>query len=83
MWQLVLSKVPVKRRVIYSDEHDLLCGLEDILGLPVHDGETVQLDGITCGVGMVIEGETLRSSLYLSPKVLPVLPMYSTVYPGW
>ena len=50
----------------------------------VHSGEIVHLDGMTCGAGLVIDGEgALRCSLYLSPKVLPVLPIYSTIHPGW
>ena len=35
VWQLVLAKVSVKRRVIDSDEHDLLYGPGDALGIPV------------------------------------------------
>ena len=40
-------------RVIDSDGHGLLYGPDDTLGLPVHDRETVQLDIMTCGVGMI------------------------------
>ena len=58
--QLVLAKVPVKGRVIDSDEHSLY-GPKETLGLPVHNGEIVQLDGMACGVGMVIDGTTLTA----------------------
>ena len=54
MWQLVLAKVPFQRRVIDSDEYGFLYGPGDALGLPIHYGKTVQLDGMMCGVGMVI-----------------------------
>ena len=54
-----------------TDEHSLLYGPKETLGLPVYNGEIVQFDGMTCGVGMVIEGEgAVRCSLYLSLNVL-------------
>ena len=46
---VVVSTCQVKGRVIGSDEHSLLYGPKEILGLPVHDGEFVQLDGMTYG----------------------------------
>ena len=56
-------------KVIVSDEHVLLYDHDDTMGLPVHEGEIVQLDGMTLGVGMVIEGEgALICSLYLSQR---------------
>ena len=56
-----------------TDEHSLLNCPEETLGLPVNNGEIVQLDGMMCGVSMVVDGEgALRCSLYLSSKVLPV-----------
>ena len=54
VWQLVLAKVPVLGRVIDCEESGLLYVSGDALGLPIHYGKTVQLDGMTCGVGMVI-----------------------------
>ena len=58
------------------DEHGLLYGPGDILGLPIHYGEAVKFDGMTCGVGMAIDGGgALRHSLYLSPKFLPIPPI--------
>ena len=81
MWQLVLANIPVEGRVIASDEHDLLNSPGDALGLPIHCGKTVQLDGMTYGVGVVINREgRCKCSLDLSPKVLPVSLMYSTVH---
>ena len=44
------------RGVINPSEHCFHCGLGDALGLPAHDGEAVQFDGMICGVGMVING---------------------------
>ena len=41
-------------RVFDSDKHGLPYGPDDALGLPIHNGETPQLVGMTCGVGMVI-----------------------------
>ena len=64
-----------------TDEHGLLYGPADTVELPVHDGEIVQFDGVTCGVGAVwMGGRAFICSLHLSPKVLPVLPMYSTAF---
>ena len=42
-------------KVIDSDKHGLLHGCGDTLGLPIHDGETVQLHGMACGVDMVLD----------------------------
>ena len=82
MWQFVLAKVSVEGWVIDPDKHGLLDGPGDTLGLPTHDGKIVQFNGETCGVGNAIDrGGVLKSSLYLSQKVLPVSPMYSTVHP--
>ena len=38
----------------YSDGHGLLYGPGGALGLPIHCGKTVQLDGVTSGIGMVV-----------------------------
>ena len=43
--------------VIDTYAHGLLYGSGDGLGLPIHYGEAVQFDGMTCGVGMVTDGE--------------------------
>ena len=42
--------------VIDFDEHGLLYGPSDALGLPIHYGEAFKFDGMTCGVGMIING---------------------------
>ena len=42
-------------RVIDSDEHGLHYGPGDALGLPIHYGKTVQLNGMTCDEGTVIK----------------------------
>ena len=69
--------------VIDSDVHCLLYGPVDVLGFPIHYGKVVKSGGRACGVGMVMDGEgTLRCYLYLFPKFLPVLPIYSIVHPG-
>ena len=44
----------LSRRGMLTDKHGLLYGPGDVLGLLIHGAETVQLDGMTCGVGMVI-----------------------------
>ena len=54
VWQLLLAKFPDLGSVIDYDIHSLLYGPGDALGHPIHYGKTVQLDGMTCGVGMVI-----------------------------
>ena len=70
------------RGVIEADKHGLLYGPGDALGLPIYYGEAVKFDGMPCCVSMIINGEgALRCSLYLSPKVLSVSPMYSILHP--
>ena len=74
----------LSRRVIGSDVHGLLYSPGDALGIPIHYGEAVKLDGMTYGVCLVIDGEgPLRCSLYLSPNFLLVSPMYSILHPRW
>ena len=86
-WGITVNKepaCPVAPHPYTAYIHSLLYGPGDTLGLHLHDGEIVQLDGMTCCVGVFIdEEETLRCSLNLSPKVLPLLLIYSTVHPGW
>ena len=68
---------------IDSDEHGFLYGPGDALAHPIHYGEAVKFDGMTCGVGMVIDQEwALKCSLFLSPKFLPHLQINSIVHPG-
>ena len=54
VWQLVPVRAPVYGRVIACNGHDLPYGPGDALRHCIHYGNTVQLEGITCGVGMVI-----------------------------
>ena len=64
--------------------HGLFDGSSDGLWFPSHYGEVVQCDDVSCGLGNRQRwGErALKCSLYLSPKFLPVSPMYSMVQPG-
>ena len=55
MWQLVFAKVPVTGGIIDCDEHGLLYGPGDALGLPNDHGEVVKFGGMPCGVCMVID----------------------------
>ena len=43
------------RGVIDSDVHGLHYGPSNALGLPIHYGKIVKLNGMTCGVAMVID----------------------------
>ena len=52
-----LPRFLFRRQSLTLDKYDLLYGPGDALGLPIHDGETVQLDAMTCGVDMVKIGE--------------------------
>ena len=57
-----------------SDVHGLLSGPDDALGLPIHYGQIVKCDGVTCCVGMVKDGGG-------GPKVFPVpIPKVSTSF---
>ena len=53
------------RGVTDSNAHGLLNGPDDALGLPIHYGKVVKLHGMTCGVGMVIDGGGV-------PEVFPI-----------
>ena len=77
MWQLVLTQVSVQRRVIGPDKlgfFDVSCCA---LCLPVDYAETVWADWMSCGTGVLVDGDgALTCSLSLSLNVLSVSPMY-------
>ena len=55
--------------VINPDEHCFLYSPCDVLGLPTHCGKAAQFDGMTYGVGMVInEGGGPKMFLVSIPK---------------
>ena len=65
---------------IDPDEHGFLNHPGDPLGLPFHYGKIVHFKG--CWWSLLGEG-ALRCSLYLSPRVCPASPVYSTVHSWW
>ena len=69
MWELVLSKVPVKWRVIYMNKHHLLYVPGDPLWLPINNGETFRAYWVCCRVAMVVnKGWGPKMSLEPVPK---------------
>ena len=56
MGQLVFAQVPVEGWVIYHNEHGLLDGPGDAMCLPVHDGETVYINWVSCGLAVLVNG---------------------------
>ena len=53
--ELILSPVPVKWRVIYTDAHSLLNVPSDSLWLPVNIGKTLRADRVSCRVATVVD----------------------------
>ena len=77
MWHLVLPRF-LLRGDIDSDEHGLLYGPGDAMGLPIYYGEAVKFDGMTFGVGMTINrggrgvaGHTGSPSTVILPYFTP------------
>ena len=56
----------MEESLTYSDEHGFHFGPDDTLGFPVCDGEFVQLDGTTHGVGLVMD-RGVGSLMFLLP----------------
>ena len=57
MGHLAFLQVPVKGWVIYVDEYGLLDGPDDAMCLPVHNGETVHIDWVSCDLAVMVNGE--------------------------
>ena len=64
--QLVLADVPIEGWIIDSDVHGLLDSSCDVVCLPTHNGEVVNPGMMTCGVGMVMDGER-GPEMFLEP----------------
>ena len=69
--QLKLPNAPEEGWIIDPDTHDFLDCPCNVVALPAHNGESVHIDMMTCGVGMVING---GRSPKTSPKPFPKCP---------
>ena len=56
MGHLKLPSVPVDGQITDPDIHDLLDYPCDVVRIPIHSGEIVHCDIMTCDIGMVING---------------------------
>ena len=71
-----ISPVPIEGWVINTDKYGLLDGLGDAVCLPVHKWEAVQINGVSSGLAVLVNGWwVLRCSFSLCLKVLPVSPI--------
>ena len=54
--QLVFPQVPVEGWVIDMDEHGLLYSPGDGMGFPPYNEEAIHIDGVSCGLAVLVNG---------------------------
>ena len=73
MGQLVFPQVPFEGWVIDADKHGLLDSLGDAVCLPAYNGEAVNIDGVPCGLAVLVDWKA----------VLPDSPVSSSLQSSW
>ena len=54
--QLVFPQVPFEGWVINADKHGMFDCLSDTMCLPAYNGEAVHIDGVSCGLAVLVYG---------------------------
>ena len=79
MGQLIFPNIPVEGWVICPDKHGLLDHPGDAICLPLHDGETIHNNGVSCGLAVLLNrGWGSEVFFSPSPKVFPDSPIDSS-----
>ena len=87
MMEIILTHISVMCGIVDPDEYRFFYSPDKVMVLPPYDGEVGWGSAMPCLGVMHMDGwGFLRCSLNLSPKVLEVSPMYSSLHvssPHW
>ena len=76
-----LQRIPGQHNIYNIQSSAIPDGPGDAVCLPVHNGKAVHIDGMSCGLAMMVNGGWgSEVSFSLSIKVLPDSPIYSCTW---